>query len=263
VPNSSIMLRSYSSIVSILSPKDAFEQQVRVSNKRRSHQENDGSGRHGYVSSRLASERVCLRVRPVNKAGASSWVPKDPHSLCARTPMEGGKNFLAFSLSAWGGGKGLHGDQYSLSGTTPARSCTQMTNPDSKDALDFVPSDAYRYRDPKVTYPYFQVEDGMVKHAWAKRDAVVVDGGETSGSSICTSTQNPSLQVGQHVDTATCQGTLVVSPDRGGKTPPRKQRIPVDNVHVTLLHRLAPTTAKYITFVGQTLCGHEVVRCPG
>jgi hypothetical protein len=139
----------------------------------------------------------------------------------------------------------------------------QMTNPDSKDALDFVPSDAYRYRGPKVTYPYCQVEDGMVKHAWAKRDAVVVDGGGTSKSSICTSTQNPSLQVGQHVDAATRLGTLVVSPDRGGKTPPRKQRIPVDNVHVTLLHRLAPTTAKYITFVGQTLCGHEVVRCPG
>jgi hypothetical protein len=227
-------------------------------------------------------KRVCFRVRAVGEFDASAskpasdWMPKESEPRCARTPTEGEENFLAFPLAAGikaaGGAKGLHGDQYSAIKNNAGEVLYTMENPTSKYALDFVPKDAYNYPDPKITYPVFSMEDGIVQSLSAKCDEVVVDGGDSLDGDQATTkpkkpiwilymhvNPDPALQVGQQVDTNTRLGTLVVSPERGGKQPPCQQSIPVDNVHVSLLTPTGPKTAKYLTFVGQSLCGHAVV----
>jgi hypothetical protein len=195
------------------------------------------------------NQRACFTVRSVNQAGASAWVPsKEDVRLCARTspPEEEEENFLAFPLFSRlrvkMGGYGLHADQYrSIPGYT-------MKDRTSNYALDFVPLTG--------NYGVFSMEDGTVKIVWPDCDAVVVDGGDDIWILYMHVKADPDLQVGQLVEPGTRLGTMV-------KTTRCDQKTPVKHVHVTLLAPTGPKTAKYIPFVGQSLCGHEVVRKPG
>ena len=235
------------------------------------------SGATSYLWVGSPYKRVCFRVRAVGESGttplaskpASDWVPKESESLCARTPSEG-ENLLAFPLTsgirAEGGATGLHGHQYgcisAVAGKCRSDSGYIMKEADKHYALDFVPEDAYaELNDPgrkSGNYPVLSMEDGTVKIVWPDCNAVVVDGGADIWILYIHVDPDPDLRAGQGVDTGDPLGTIV----KRGETA-CEQDVPVAHVHVSLLTPTGKNTAKYIDFVGQSLCGHEVRRRPG
>ena len=57
-------------------------------------------------------------------------------------------------------------------------------------------------------------------------------------------------------------GTLLGTMRKPGPAP-CGQKVPINHVHVALLQPTDAKTAQYITFAGQSLCGHEVVPQSG